>query len=692
MTRILHQLQQAPAWLLVVVAAITLLTTLGMTYKALGTAARAGWRAAARSRRAARKRQEQEAPGTPRRTALAVVVDSWTLIVGAGGMTVSMWGLVRFAQDEAQLPALLRFGFVGILDGAELGLFLGLYLAARQGASRVTEPMRRSHRLAWRLVMLSAAAQIAEAHGTAARVAMGIVPVLSAALIDHRLQALMSDNRTDADQDGDGQPGPLRLVALLWRRAWAGTFGRLGLDASGTRALTRRAQVQRAARLTYEHRQALAARNATPEGSRARRRAEARAGRLRLRAQTARQRAAIPTDDAQRLDYMRELASLVHGDEWAGLKFEDSAAVHAFIDKMAIADNPDLISAQARAEDAERARRDAEERKHQAEEEAEHVREEAARLLAEAERKREAAEQAEDARQRAEDARKAAESQHHRLADEIAQLEERAERLRQSADATDEQKREAANAIERMRTELRKAEDELNQRQTEAETARREAEEARTARRHAVAEAEEATHAVRQLTERAQELRQQIEDGTAERQRQAEEMARLQGERQRVEEAARQEAAAAAAAREEARQAAEERRAALLALRQAREELLDALTDPEAQQAPQWRSEAKLRGWELYYRLARTEGREPTDAELATAGGRDESTARHWTREFRRELARLTAAALPVQDTAHHRTAEEAAASNRPVGEPTAPESATDATQSHTGGRELAAA
>ncbi|WP_200263135.1 hypothetical protein [Streptomyces sp. HSG2] len=110
-----------------------------------------------------------------------------------------------------------------------------------------------------------------------------------------------------------------------------------------------------------------------------------------------------------------------------------------------------------------------------------------------------------------------------------------------------------------------------------------------------------------------------------------------------------------------AREAEEIRRAATVALQQARDELMDALTDPAPYEPPRWTSPAKMRGWELYMHKVATDGVEPTDAELA-GEERDPSTARKWLPEFRAELARRTAAALPAQATAHDRTADRAPA------------------------------
>ncbi|MEU6332773.1 hypothetical protein ABZ851_36835 [Streptomyces sp. NPDC047049] len=669
MNSVVHQIQEAPAWLLAVVAAVTLLTALGMTYAAMGTVARASWRAVVRGRRAARARQA--ATGERPRTMLATITDSWTLIVGFGGMSVSMWGLWRFAHDGAHLPAVLRIGFVGILDGAELGLFLGLYQAVRAGARHWNEPMRRSHRLAWRLVMVSAVAQIAEAHGWEARAAMGFVPVLSAALIDHRLLSLMSANAVAAggdQEDTGGQPGPLRLVAVLWRRTWAGLFGRWGLDASGSKTLARRAQVQRAALLTYQHGRAIKAREATKEGTRARRKAERRANKLRLEAQAARQRANVATDDAQRLDYLRELASLDCGEEWAQLSFDDAATVHAFIDRMAIAAHPDLISAEARAKAARRAQqeaehaRDAAERARlQAEEEAEAARlrsvEEVTRAREEAERSVAARDAAERARLQIEEEAEAAQGKIEAASHRLAELTSRQE----AAARDEEQARTAADEAEKRREAAARELDALRE---EYDRVMRAGQEAERARQGAAAETTE-------LRSRLSELNELITAAEATYTAHTNAAADAETRRQEAEKAAQE--AQEATRQAEARQ--REAQAVLDDLRAAVAELQGDDETPLPQPGPDghlWQSEGKQAAWELY-RAARQRGEQPPSAEdlrqAAIGRTREEvsgSRARAWRAEFARVLPRVIAAEQEATAGEHEpSTAEHSRAADR---------------------------
>ena len=88
--------------------------------------------------------------------------------------------------------------------------------------------------------------------------------------------------------------------------------------------------------------------------------------------------------------------------------------------------------------------------------------------------------------------------------------------------------------------------------------------------------------------------------------------------------------------RAEADEAEQLRNAAAVAVQTARDDMLEALTSPEASAPPRWTSPAKIRGRELYMH-----------------------TPRRWLAEFRVEPARRTAAALPAQKDAHDRTARQ---------------------------------
>ncbi|GAA0439099.1 hypothetical protein [Streptomyces luteireticuli] len=339
---------------------------------------------------------------------------------------------------------------------------------------------------------------------------------------------------------------------------------------------------------------------------------------------------------------------------------EDAAAVREAAHRV-----QEEAEAQAEAvrESAGRVLAEAERVRDEAGAEAEAVRERAEQVLVDAERLREAAvEEAAQTRRAADDAesaREAAESVRDALLAEVAELRESAERVRRSATASADEVAAAEDAVERMRAELTAAADEVTQRRVEAQTAEERAGRAREAEAAAADAVRAARETVSQLTDEAEQLRQTIEANQDQQRRVAAAADRIRAERDRAAEEARAEADAAEAARREAREADEARRVALLALQQAREEVLDVLTSPEAPQPPQWRSEAKLKGWALYYSVARTKGTEPTDEELAKAGGREASTARHWIADFRRELARLTAAALPAQDATQNHTADE---------------------------------
>jgi hypothetical protein len=686
----------APGWSLALAALV-------LSLAVAVAVARAGqvWYRARVMRRQADQRQA-EGPAQTREQVRARawerLADRWTNAAGLLISCASMYNLFGFLRDH-KVPVPIGAILVLAYDGGAIGLIASMYRLAEQGTS--SKPAKNFSRL---LVLISAAANFEHAGtGLLIRVIMGSAPILAAAFIEHNLRIRLYAKKLENGEVADeGQPGPVRLVVLLWRQAWARIFVALNLDAAATDSeRNRTALVQHAARCLHELRRELESpqREAAEKRRRGSRRAAARLAKLRTRAQAALDRADVATDPTQALALVRRMSALTRADDMATADYSDTTRVMTLIEDLAVMPSAERIAAGARAEEAERraadaeqARQEAEEAKQQAQAEAKRVRQEAAQALAEAQRKREAAEDAERARQEADSAWRTAQTKRKTLAAEIEQLQRRAEELRRSTEATDDQKREAAATVERLHSELRAADEQLNRYKAAAEEAQHDAQQALAARRSALTEVDRAQKAVQRLTEEAETLQQQVEAHTDEYRRQVAEVEHLRHEQQRIRDEARQDAAQAAAARQEVSWAVEERRAVQLALKQARDEVLEALTSPEAQQEPQWRSEAKTAGWELYKKLARAEGREPTDAELAEAGDRDESTARHWRRDFRRELARLTAAALPAQPTAHSRTADEAVRADRTTGDATAFDAVGDGAQNRTVDSELAAA
>jgi hypothetical protein len=577
----------------------------------------------------------------------------WTNAAGLLISCASMYNLFGFLRDH-KVPVPIGAILVLTYDGGAVGLIASMYRLAEQGTS--SKPAKNFSRL---LVLISAAANFEHAGtGLLIRVIMGSAPILAAAFIAYNLRIRLYAKKLENGEVADeGQPGPVRLVVLLWRQAWARIFAALNLDAAATDSeRNRTALVQHAARCLHELRRELESpqQEAATKRRRGSRRAAARLAKLRTRAQAALDRADVATDPTQALALVRRMSALTRADDMATADYSDTTRVMTLIEDLAVMPSAERIAAGALAEEAERRAADAEQARREAEE---------------------------------------AKQQAH-----IEQLQQCAEELRRSTEATDDQKREAAATVERLHSELCAADEELNRYKTAAEEAQRDAQQALAVRKSALTEVDRAQKAVQRLTEEAEALQQQVEAHTDEYRRQVAEVEHLRHEQQRIRDEARQDAAEAAAVRQEMSQAAEERKAVLLALKQARDEVLEALTSPEAQQEPQWRSEAKTAGWELYKKLAHAEGREPTDAELAEAGDRDESTARHWRRDFRRELARLTAAALPAQpalpaqSTAHSRTADEAARADRTTADATAFDASGDVAQNCTADSELAAA
>lgn len=605
-------------------------------------------------------------------------------VLGTCGMVLSLYGLYGFATVNMQLSWPFAIPIMAIFDLAEVTCFVSLYRSAAV-ESTWTRPMRRTRRMAWLLVAASAAANGAHAPGNwMATLAFAIVPPVSAKLIEFELDKQMDSNATE--REDDARPGFVRLLQLGYLHVWAGIFARLGFDAASKDGVIQQdARIRRAARQLHQLGRALDEFEELEKNAQTRKRrkrqqgAKKRIDSMQAKAEMAIDVSGIAGDTPAQLLLARHLTTRGRVVDLARIDVRDPMAIVTMLEELAIVPSAKAIEAGARAAQAEQRLQDAEEARDVAQAardvaqaEAEQVRVQAADVLAAAQKaKAEAetaaseiqqrAEAAEKARREAETARSTAQSELDELTAQVAQLRSRARDLRASASSTDSERQAVADELAALRRQAQEAADLVSQRKRDAETAQRDAQQALTARQSAANDVEAAQATIRQLTEQAERLRGNAQEAAERQQRQAAELARLVAERQQAEEDAREAAERANRAREMARVAEEAQNAAAVALRHARTEIMDALTSPETYEPPRWTSQAKMRGWDLYLHKVRTERTEPTDAELA-GEDRDPSTARKWLPEFRAELARLTAAALPAQQGAHDRTADEAPA------------------------------
>ncbi|WP_326655681.1 hypothetical protein [Streptomyces sp. NBC_01750] len=604
-------------------------------------------------------------------------------VLGACGMVVSLYGLFGFATETMELPAVpFAISIMAIFDVAEVTCFVSLYRSAAV-ESAWTRPMRRTRRMAWMLVAASSAMNGAHAPGNSiAMVAFAAVPIVSAKLIEFELEKLLDSNAAEADEDA--RPGFVRLVQLGYVHAWAGIFAKLGIDAASRDGLIHQdARIRRAARKIHELGRALDALDGVEQDSQARSRQR---GRAKKRVETVQGKAEIAIDVAgvagdapAQLMLARHLVTRGRVTDLARMDVRDPMGIVTTLEELAIVPSAEAIKAGARAalaeqqrEEAEKARDAAQAAQAAAEAAAGQVREQAAAELTAAQKTRAEAEAAATAMHQkaqtaaqaaaeAESKRTAAQKAHDQLAATVEQLTSRAQDLKHSATVTDSERQAIADQLAALRRQAEEASELVTQRKREAEDAKGEAQQALAARRAAAADVDGAKRLVGELEEQAERLRADAQQYARQQQDRAAELERLAAEKEGAEAAARAAAERAVRAQAGARTAEEEQNAARVALRHARTEIMDALTSPEAYEPPRWNSEPKRRGWELYMHKVRTDGTEPTDAELA-GEDRDPSTARKWLAEFRAELARMTAAALPAQQGAHDRTADEAPA------------------------------
>ncbi|WP_125264881.1 hypothetical protein [Streptomyces alboflavus] len=670
---ITQRLAETPGWVLAAVLGTVALAVVLAAYAALGKVGRALWRNRVRSRLTKRRQLEEAGRTAAERPGLQTLVDQWAMVGGFIGMTASMWGLWHFAADQAGLPPYLQITFVAVLDGTEFGLFLGLFLAVRTGAKRLTPAMRHSHRLAWGLALLSSAAQIAEAQTLPGKVAMGFLPIIAAILIDSRLRQILADNRGQ-DEDEDAQPGPVRLLTLMWAKAWARIFAALGLDASASStAGARRAQVRRAARLTQLHGQARRTAQDQALSHRASRRARRRAARLGAKALEARTTAGIADDDAQKLAFVRLMAWLSSDSRLADHDWTDRDGTLALLDTLDVAETHELVSLEERTQAAraalaqvESARQDSERARQTAEQQAKEARqrsdaaatraEEAGRQLATA---TEAAERARqdtiEAHERASTARQAAET----AQDDLTRAREETAAARQEFDGLKKRAEDARREITRAREEAAAARQTREEETAALAAIRTDTAQASDGQREAAKQARELAARVQSAQGTLTTLCTQIEEAqltlTA-RTQAADEAAQRLTDAQDAQEQARSSAWDALALEREARAALAATTDAVVAqVAENGAELAAALPQPGQPLFP--KSDGKQRAWETFrlHRQQHGEG-EPKPADLAALGGVAESRARAWLAEFRDLHPRVIAAEAARRSPAPERT------------------------------------
>lgn len=593
-------------------------------------------------------------------------------------MVLSLYGLYGFATDNMELEWYFAVPIMAIFDLAEVVCFVSLYRSATFERSW-TRPMRSTRRMAWALVAASSAMNAAHAPGNwVATLAFAAVPPISARLIEFELDKQMAANDSDSEPEDSG-PGLVRLVQLAYTHAWAAIFARLGFDATTKDGLIHQdARIRRAARQIRDLRRALEAQDASTT-RRSEKKARKRVEDVQERAEYAIDVAGIAGETPAQLTLARHLVTRGRLIDLARMDVRDPMGIVSMLEDFAIVPSAEAIHAGAKAAQADEQRRAAEEArdralaaKAEAESEAEAVQKKAADALKSAQEVGEKAEKhaeamiseataAAEAARRAKSAQGEAETERTKLAEDVKRLSAHAEALRDSATTTDSQRQQLADQLTQLRGEVERAADLVVQRKREAETAKTQAQEALRTRRAAVDQVEEANTTVTQLQAQAEELRRAVGRRADDVQRHTVTIDRLTEEIRTAEAATRRAVDQAEHARRQAQDDEEARRVASVALRHARTELLDALTSPHSYEPPRWTSPAKMRGWDLYLHTVRTTGAEPTDAELA-GDDRDASTARKWLTDFRAEIARLTADALPAQQDARDRTADEAPA------------------------------
>ncbi|MFI9332959.1 hypothetical protein ACIGZJ_36165 [Kitasatospora sp. NPDC052868] len=376
------------------------------------------------------------------------------------GVVVSLYGLWGFGRETAQLPVPIRVGFVTMFDIVELSLFGMLYKRSRpvlgpdgeEGEKpKWTRGMRTMHYTAWGLVVFSAWANVVHAPNLASAPFMALMPAGAAWVVELELR----DRMGGKDAVEESSTGPFKLVAALWRRRWAETYARLGVDPTNRDSdhLVKVAAARNAARQLFVLREMLtqsaAAMTGKVEQGRAQRRTALKAleqlQAQREETRVALERARFGPDSQQALEVLRGLAGWTRQDDIAMVDTGDAEKVETLMEEVAIMPSARKIEAAGHAAAAESARQDAERARQEAEQakkDLERAKTEAAKAVELAEKKAEelralgvdvnrAREDAKTARQNADRARQDAES-------EMADLSTKLDTLRQQvSDASD---------------------------------------------------------------------------------------------------------------------------------------------------------------------------------------------------------------------------------------------------------------
>lgn len=370
-------------WVLVVTAAVVAVVMLLMTYLVV----RGLWRSGV-SRRQLRAEElvrvrEEKGDGA----ALGLTGMGRAGWVALSGTLVSQYGLWGFGRDTADLPVLIRVGFVVMFDVLELQLFSLLYRNANPDQGW-TKSLRLTHGTAWGLVVASSVANFAHAPNLASAPFMALMPPAAAWVIELELRKRMADAEKSASEQGHASTaGPLRLVALLWKKLWVGMFSLLTLDpnASGADAVVSRALTRKAANESYRLRKLLLeedelkarlsdletadlGRNGERQLKDVRDRLAAvskKVEKQRVRSQQSLDRAHFDEPERQ-LQVMRRKAALTHTDAVARLGHETGTEAIELMERINVVASADLIAASARAEEVKQHTAEVEEQREKA--------------------------------------------------------------------------------------------------------------------------------------------------------------------------------------------------------------------------------------------------------------------------------------------------------------------------------------
>ena len=678
LSQLIHQIGQAPQWAMsVALVSATLAVLILFTF----------------SRRRARRQLltavETAQSGRAEAVRATVSAAGPLALLGACGMFVSLYGLFGFATDSMRLPIAFAIPFMAIWDLAEVTCFVSLYRSAMV-EKRWTRPMRSTRRMAWGLVAASAAMNAAHAPGNwVAMVVFAAVPAVSAKLIEHELDKRLSANADSDEDEEDVTPGLVRLFQLGYVHMWAAVFAHLGLDATSRDGVIHQdARIRRAARRIHALGVALDQVETLqrPEEGTGRKDARTRGKRLqkarrsveilRAKAEVAIDVAGIAGDTPAQLMLARHLTARGRVADLARMDTSNPMGMVALLEDLSIVPSAAAIQEGARAAQARKEREQAEQQRDaalkalaEAQAKAEETHHQAAAELANAEavlrqaktvsdEAQGAAEAAVETRRQAEAAVTKAEAERDRLAGEAEQLRARVGQLKTSANASENRQRELTEQMTELQAHIDQLRTDAERHQQAAGEAHAAAQQAIEARGKALGDVERAQATVDKLAAEWEQIQSASEQLAAQQREEAATIERLAAQRLEAEAQAEEARSTAARMLAKADEAERLRNAATVALQTARDELLEALTSPEDTTAPRWTSPAKVRGWELYLHTVHNEGREPTDQELA-GEDRDTSTARRWLAEFRKELARTTAVALPAQQDAHDRTADQ---------------------------------